>query len=247
MKKLFRRIGAYLIDIFIISAIVTLLTSIDKINFQYKNYQKYYKEYSTVSEKYTKTVTKQIYLEKKYKTKKINKQKYQEKKTNYQLKIKNYKKDIERLQYKISRNSIIYYLLYIAFALGYFGIFQSSFNGQTLGKRLMKLKVVQINDKSAKTWQYLLRTFILLNLWMYILNIIFVNNFNASTFYTSSLIINEVSRGIQLLTLLMIIMSKSGRGLHDYVAKTKVIELDHVDKVIEAEIVEKKRKVSGDK
>ena len=262
MKRIFKRIGAYLIDIIIISTIVTLLTSVDKINFQYKNYQKYYNEYTKITEKYTKTLSKQVNLEKKYKDKDVKKKEYTKKNNKYKNDIKSYEKSVKKIQYHISRNSIIYYIIYVAFALGYFGIFQASYNGQTIGKKLMHLKVVSKDDQPAKMWQFLLRTFILLNLWMYIANIILVYTLGVKTFYTSSLIISEVARGLQLVTLLLIVMSKQARGLHDYAALTKVVSCDDNEnndveeskvvkakkaEVVEAEIIEKKKKKKGGK
>lgn len=254
MKNIFKRIGAYAIDMVIITLLVTLLTSIDKINFQYHNSQKYNKEYTKITEKYTSVISKQSKLEKKYQNKKIKRKKYQEQKKEYKVQEKKYEKKLKVLQYNISRNSVIYYIVYIAFILGYFGIFQSSFNGQTLGKKLMHLKVVNKDDTEAPIWKLLLRSFILYNVWMYPVILILAFNLNSSSFYTSSLIINEVARGIQLLILLMVIINKNNLGLHDYLLKTKVIctDIEQTEEVLEAEVVEeketkKKEKKKGDK
>lgn len=248
MKKVFKRIGAYAIDMVIITVIVTMLTSIDKINFQYSNYKKYNNEYTKITEKYTKHISKQSKLETKYKDKKITKKRYNIEKKELKKQEKDYEKKLKKLQYNISRNSVIYYIVYMAFILGYFGIFQASFNGQTLGKRLMHLKVVSVDNSDAKIWQLLLRSFILYNVWSYIVTLILAFNLSVSSFYTSSLIVNEIGRGIQLLTLLMVFMSKSGRGLHDFVAQTSVVVIDDKkDEVMEAEIVEEKQKKKGEK
>ncbi len=241
MSKFLKRFVAYIIDIAIISIVVTLLTSNNKINFQYNNYQKYYKEYNEISTKYTKTLDKQSKLEKKYKNKKISESKYNKNKNEYNKNIKTYESKIKILQYKIMRNSVVYYSLYIAFILAYFGIFQYSFNGQTLGKRLMKIKIVSNNNKDLTIWRLLLRSFILYNLWIYIVGLILVYTINSSSYYTSYSLLNNVGSILQIIIVMMVIMNKNNRGLHDYVASTKIEFIDNniKEEITEAEIVEK--------
>ena len=241
MSKFLKRFVAYIIDIAIISIVVTLLTSNNKINFQYNNYQKYYKEYNEISTKYTKTLDKQSKLEKKYKNKKISESKYNKNKNEYNKNIKTYESKIKILQYKIMRNSVVYYSLYIAFILAYFGIFQYSFNGQTLGKRLMKIKIVSNNNKDLTIWRLLLRSFILYNLWIYIVGLILVYTINSSSYYTSYSLLNNVGSILQIIIVMMVIMNKNNRGLHDYVASTKIEFIDNniKEEITEAKIVEK--------
>ena len=243
MKNILKRVGAYFIDLVIITAILSFLTSVDKINYQYKNYQKYYKDYVKTTEKYTKVSNKKLHLNEKYQNKIIKKKKYQNNKKKLDNQIKKYENDIKKIQYNMSRYSIISNIMYIAFILGYFGIFQATNNGQTLGKKLMKLKVVSKDGSNIKIWQALIRSFILFSVWMYIANIICIYTFNYKGYYTANLITSEISRTLNLVTLLMVILTKQGRGIHDYIARTRVI-LDSKDSdVVEGEIINNK----GDK
>ena len=251
MKKVIKRVLAYVIDVAIISIVVTLLTSNTKINYQYNNYEKGYKEYNEVLTKYNKVVEKEAKLENKYKDDKINKKSYHSQKNKYDKKMKEYELQVKQLNRTITRNSVIYYAIYIAFVLAYFGIFQYSFNGQTFGKRLMQLKIINNKNEPLKIWQTLLRTFILFNLWYYIVILIISYCLNGSDYYSVYSILNNINSVISLLIVIMLVMNKDGRSLHDYISFTKVValnELETVDEqVIEAEVVKPKRKKKGDK
>lgn len=239
MNKFLKRLFAYIVDIAIISILVTLLTYNNKINFQYDNYQKYYKEYNSVSTKYNKVLDKDSKLEKKYKNKDIKKGKYAENKKVYKQEKKKYEKNIKILQRKIMRNSVIYYSIYMAFILAYFGIFQYSFNGQTLGKRLMKIKIIS-KKSDLNLWMMLLRSFILYNLWIYILGLIFAYRLNYGSYYTAYSLLNNAGSVIQIIIVMMVIMNKDNRGLHDYIANTEVVFIDNEEKeeVMEAEVID---------
>ena len=61
--------------------------------------------------------------------------------------------------YYISKYSISYNIVIIVGILLYFGVFQKYCNGQTIGKKLMKIKVVDNNtNENPNIWKHLLRT-----------------------------------------------------------------------------------------
>ena len=251
MKRFFKRFLAYIVDIAIISLVVTLLTANNKINFQYNKYADLNTKYNEVYEEYNEVLNKQTKLEKKYKEDKITKKEYNKTLKKYESISKKYQKELKVLTHKIQKNSVIYYIIYCAFVLGYFGIFQYSFNGQTLGKRILRLKIVNNKEGELRIWQTLLRTFILYNIWIYILIVSLAYILNSKDYYTPYIILNNISSTIQLLIGLMVIMNVNGRGLHDYIARTKVLEFDkegneivyknpYKEEIEEAEIISEK-------
>ena len=155
-----------------------------------------------------------------------------------------YTKEIKKLSYKLEKNSTISTIISIAILLGYFGIFQYSCNGKTLGKRIFKLQVIKSREGNLNLINYLLRSLILNNIIFNITKLILLYILKENTYMNVSNYVTNTQMIFQLLIIVSILMSKEGRGIHDYIAGTKVIDLKEVDefskgskKVIEGEII----------
>ena len=216
MKLVFKRLGAYIIDILIVSIITAILSNIGTINYQMDKYMDSYNKAIKVTEKYQKE----------------------------EIKKSEYTKEIKKLSYKLEKNSTISTIISIAILLGYFGIFQYSCNGKTLGKRIFKLQVIKSREGNLNLINYLLRSLILNNIIFNITKLILLYILKENTYMNVSNYVTNTQMIFQLLIIVSILMSKEGRGIHDYIAGTKVIDLKEVDefskgskKVIEGEII----------
>ncbi len=238
MNTRFKRIAAYFIDMVIVSVVVFGLTNIKQINYQYDNHEKVAKEYQVYVDKYEKLENKYENAKEKYKDKKITKKKYNEIKNSYNDYKKGYEKQIKKFNYEISKNSVISTIISIAIVIAYFGIFQFSMNGQTIGKKLMKLKVVKNKKGELNIFNYLIRCAILNGVIINLALIIFVNIFSANDFYMANYIVSNIQAIVEILILIMIFMTSDARGLHDYIAGTKVIDISN--KQDEVEYIPKK-------
>ena len=238
MNTRFKRIAAYFIDMVIVSVVVFGLTNIKQINYQYDNHEKVAKEYQVYVDKYEKLENKYENAKEKYKDKKITKKKYNEIKNSYNDYKKGYEKQIKKFNYEISKNSVISTIISIAIVIAYFGIFQFSMNGQTVGKKLMKLKVVKNKKGELNIFNYLIRCAILNGVIINLALIIFVNIFSANDFYMANYIVSNIQSIVEILILIMIFMTSDARGLHDYIAGTKVIDISN--KQDEVEYIPKK-------
>ena len=237
MNTRFKRIAAYFIDMVIVSVVVFGLTNIKQINYQYDNHEKVAKEYQVYVDKYEKLENKYENAKEKYKDKKITKKKYNEIKNSYNDYKKGYEKQIKKFNYEISKNSVISTIISIAIVIAYFGIFQFSMNGQTVGKKLMKLKVVKNKEGELTIFNYLIRCAILNGVIINLALIIFVNIFSANDFYMANYVVSNIQSIVEILILIMIFMTSDARGLHDYLAGTKVIDIS--DKQDEVEYIPK--------
>lgn len=141
-----------------------------------------------------------------------------------------------------------YSSVYSAVALiAYFGVIQYALKGQTVGKKIMKIRVVSNNDKKLNVWNYILRIVILNNIIFTFINIGGVYVLNIDKYYYLSYVVSMLTSLVSLLILMMIMFRHDGRGLHDYLANTKVVEdvingLDVENKETIKEKVEKKEK-----
>lgn len=127
--------------------------------------------------------------------------------------------------YKQTRLSIFEGIVTVSSIILYYVVFALFFGGETVGKRLMKIKVVNRDGKSVGFVNLLLRTIILYRMIITILNITFSYVFGLKNFLTSYNILYYVSMGIEMAIILMTLIRKDGRGLHDVVAGTKVIDI----------------------
>ena len=135
----------------------------------------------------------------------------------------------------------------------YFVVLPLYKNGQTLGKKIMKLRVVSNNEKKLNFWKYLIRIVILNNIWLSLINIGAVYVVSGVKFYYVTYVISMLSSLIYMLNLIMVMFRKDNRGLHDMVAGTKVIlvsndvVVESVEEVKKDGIKEKVEKVSKKK
>lgn len=106
----------------------------------------------------------------------------------------------------------------------YFIVFQIYQDGQTLGKRLMKIRIVK-NDGSSLTMnnmiiRQLINHFILADILVAIITL-----FGRNFYVYGSIVVEVVQYIIIIATLFMIIIRKDGRGIADCIAGTKVINI----------------------
>lgn len=201
MSITFKRVSAYLLDIFFIYLLLSLITNIRFINPSF--------------EKYTESLEKYNEILNKYYNKEINLKEMQEQnKDNY---------------YNISKYSISTSISIIVVVTLYFGLFQKYNNGQTLGKKITKLKVVYQNNRNS-LWKCFLRIlpmyyFAIGNIILLILNIIMVNVLNSSQYYNYSNIATNTFIFIGILDFLMMIIRKDKKCLHDLISGS-IVELE---------------------
>jgi uncharacterized RDD family membrane protein YckC len=207
------RISAYLIDLLLIAFLVTFLMSNSITNPFYENTIEACNAYSEVSKTEKKDLD------------------YSDSKsvTNYVKKVSPY----HRTCY--IRRNYASYVWYVLLTIFYFGLFAYLNDGQTIGKKLLRLRVVNNKDgKNAKFIQLLFRNIfggdVLLtgtgNNFIILLYLFlpFIKNGYAFTISLSILIISTYV--LDFLFIILFIFKKNGRTLDDLVGSTKVIRVE---------------------
>ncbi len=210
----FRRLGAYFIDTFIVSMIGLLLSMIPFLYPNRNAYVEKYEELATVSEKML----------------------------NQEMSEEEYREASIPIEYDLYRLNTNYVVIDIICVLLYFGVFQAFYHGQTLGKKLLKIRVVGKDGEPVSVWNFLLRTIILNNVLITIALQIVIYVMSRDNFYDVYNNINLVGSIILYITLFMVLVRQDGRGLHDMVASTKVemVSVPSKEEVIEVEAIEEK-------
>lgn len=200
MDIVLKRVMAYIIDVLIFSIVLTPIINWSVINPYVDEYTENYSEYTELVE--------------------------QANAGEIDTETDEYKDKIVDLNYNINKYKVISSSISVVGFLLYFAVLQWALKGQTIGKKIMKIRVVANNeDKKLNVGNYILRSLILNNIIFSIILIIGVYIFKAPGYYTLSMVVSYLQLLVMSLIMLMVVLRKDYRGLHDFVAGTKVIDL----------------------
>lgn len=108
----------------------------------------------------------------------------------------------------------------------YFIVFQFYNKGQTLGKKIMKVKVVSSDGGELSMNQFVYRSLIIHAILVNMIMIGCVLFMSKTPYYYTSVTFQFVQMILVIGSLLMVSFRKDGKGLHDLVAKTQVVMVD---------------------
>ncbi len=107
--------------------------------------------------------------------------------------------------------------------IGYFVIFACLNNGQTIGKKICKIRVVNKDGERANIFNMAIRSLFIYGLISQLFSVIFFNIIDATLFVFISVFISYVEYILMFAVIVMASFRKDGRGLHDIIGRTKVI------------------------
>lgn len=205
-----KRIVAYIIDILIVSLVVAVLSNVHFLN-PYKD------EYEEANEKYL-NITEDMRSE--------------------DFDFEEHEDEVLALNYDIYKYRVYSNVISIGTLILYFGVVQLVLEGQTLGKKIMNIKVISNKDKKLNIGNYLLRIVILNNIIFTVLSMIGVSIFKIKNFYYFIYYLSLIQNAVYMLNILMVVLKKDNRGLHDMVAGTRVIDLKETGVTVSDDITE---------
>jgi len=250
LKPLLKRIGAYLIDLFIVFLISSLISSIPAINKNMDSYQKTYDEYE---EKYNDYANYINLLKDLYEDNEINEEEYNQliESTQYgniiiskyedsKISKKEYQQIVEEVNtsfdsvakeyvYLLNKDSALNTIITLICTLLYFGILQYFLNGKTIGKSIFKLQVVSNNEKKLNILNYFLRSLVVNDVLLNAISIIFLITASKTIYQNANNIISTIISIVEAIIIFLVMTREDHRGLHDLLFNTKVIETDCVN------------------
>lgn len=125
--------------------------------------------------------------------------------------------------YEMSKYSQPLMIINSGLLIAYFGIFAYLCNGKTLGKKIMKIKVVPVNSSKLNPNLFMLRAIIVTNLLPRIASILSLALLSKSNWIIAENIISYISNTIIFLIIGFMIFRDDERGLHDIICQTNVI------------------------
>lgn len=223
-----KRIIAYLIDYIIITLISSALTYITFINPRYDEYVETSQAYNEILQDYY----------------------------DREIDANELSERTRDLSYELNSSGYVYTIGGIVITFLYFSVFVYFTKGQTLGKKIMGIRIVSNKGKELKMHNYLIRTFILNGVIMNLLTLIAIC-FKESTYLTIYTVASNFDMILMIIIFLMILFYKDGRGLHDILAGTKVIDVrdeanlaveeEHKEEKEEVEVIKPKKTTKGSK
>ena len=199
-KQLLPRMAAYVIDMLIIAMLINLLCSISVLN---PNHDKYVEATNRYNNYYTN------YLEN-------------------NISVEDFKKNTEQVTYDLYKYGTTNYVIAFVVVIGYLVVFQKYNNGQTIGKRLLKLKVVDKSGKNASLKSYAIRVAPL-----FLLSYGGIFSIIACILLPQFMTVIALSKWITAVTIASCLLGlidaefaiarKDRRSLHDLLSNTKIV------------------------
>ena len=147
----------------------------------------------------------------------------QKKMYDKEIDVKEYTDIVLEDNYNISKGTVLISLTSIIIYILYFVVYQVYNNGQTVGKKLMKIKVKSITDESLSINTMLFRVLIIYGIAANIINLILILLLKKELYLSISNTISIIQSLIVIISVFMILFSKQKRGIHDIITKTEVV------------------------
>lgn len=142
---------------------------------------------------------------------------------NGEITIEEYTEKVLPLNYELTKRKLPANIATVVVFIGYYVIFAYFNKGQTLGKKICKIKVVNIDGNKPSIWNILIRSLFIYGIITSLYSVISINFLNMKDFNYSVSVVSVVESMILIICTLMMLYKKDGRGLHDIIAKTNVI------------------------
>lgn len=190
-----KRLGALILDMIIVSIVVSMLTFFVNNN---SNYEKLTKEYNDVMEQ------------------------AMDKKTSPK-EYKNLLSKASDISYDLSKQTVVVSFVSLTMYILYFIVFQFYNKGQTIGKKLMKIKIESNDGKDLTMNQLAVRSLIINSILANLILFAVIILGSKDVYFVSSMTVSMIQYIIIFTTAIMILFRKDKRGLHDVITNTKVI------------------------
>ena len=127
--------------------------------------------------------------------------------------------------YNYQKETVLQSGISVALTIAYYVVFQYMNKGQSIGKKLLKLQVVDKDtNKPISILKGLLRSFIILSILSGTLLIIFLYIFNSKNYIISYSTVLMLEAIFTLTSVMFVLYRKDRRGLHDMMSNTIVIK-----------------------
>ena len=127
------------------------------------------------------------------------------------------------LQYEYDKETIIYSIVTITISVIYYVVYQLK-SGSTLGKKLMNIKLKSNNSNKLDANRVVFRCLLINNIGFNIILTIIMMFFSKNVYFSLAGFIEIFNIIFIIISIFMSAIRKDGRGLHDLIGNTIVVE-----------------------
>ena len=133
--------------------------------------------------------------------------------------------EYQTLLYDYQKENVLQSGISVALTIAYYVVFQYMNKGQSIGKKLLNIKVVDKDTKKPiSILKGLLRSFIFLSILSGTLSIILLHILNKNSYFVSYSILISLEVIFTLISMMFVLYKKDSRALHDIMANTIVLK-----------------------
>jgi len=125
----------------------------------------------------------------------------------------------------IDKECVVYTVVNILLIVGYFIILPFLCNGQTLGKRIFKIKIESNEKEKLSIVNYIIRNIIINGLGYMVLMLLILYLLPSKTYFIFESIFSFIQITLVIISVSMVLYRKDKRGLHDILSGTKVVSV----------------------
>lgn len=141
---------------------------------------------------------------------------------NFEISTETFLTESMSLNYQLARESGAVTLVTLFLEVLYFIVYQYNSGGKTLGKKLMKIKVISTDGKMTMN-QMLFRSLIINSILADMIIFAFAILSPESVYLYGALVFAFIKDVVLFVSAVMIIFSKNGQGIHDLISHTEVV------------------------
>jgi uncharacterized RDD family membrane protein YckC len=142
---------------------------------------------------------------------------------NKTITMKEYFNQYSSIEYLISKEMFLQNLFSLILMIGYFVILPYYYKGQTIGKKMMKIKIVKEDDKLTIN-DLALRSLLANGIAMTFIELALIFLIKDTAYFITISILSFIQFLLVITSIFMILYRKDKKALHDIVCKTLVVD-----------------------
>ena len=128
------------------------------------------------------------------------------------------------INYQLDKENFLFSIIGIVVYILYYVVFQYKNNGQTLGKKLMGIRVEKEDGENSIN-DFIFRSFVINSVLYNMLILIFLFTTKDTTYISLVGILGFIQFIVMLVSMFMVIFRKDKKALQDIITNTKVVEV----------------------
>lgn len=142
---------------------------------------------------------------------------------NKTITMKEYFNQFASVEYLINKEMFLQNLFSLILMIGYFVILPYYYNGQTIGKKMMKIKIIKEDDKLTIN-DLALRSLLANGIAMTFIELALIFLIKDTPYFITISIFSFIQFLLVITSIFMILYRKDKKALHDIVCKTLVVD-----------------------